>query len=116
MRTFHDAVIVEVSAEADAVVIRVEDVTVYQGETCIHQAGRLRVEGLRAFDVDGVPGVVGQMKAGFDDGQILKLSMKEGVLEMLVEWQNYAERRTRTASCRLEGQRIYWDPDPLRPA
>jgi hypothetical protein len=71
------------------------------------------VEGVRAIEHDRVPTDAGHIMAGFDDGQILELSMGEGVLEILVEWQNYAERRTRTSSVRLEGRRVCWTPDVL---
>lgn len=114
MRTFHDSVIVAIQVGSRRVDIRVEDVANYDRETCIHEAGSLQISGLNRFEENSQPADIGSFMAGFDDGQILELSIKDGVLEMLVVWENYSEKRSCTTRYRFEAEQVIWNPEVFR--
>lgn len=109
MRSFHDAVIVNVQVEGDLIRLRVEDVTTTNGT----EAGSLEVLGVTMLEEDRQVVPAASLGAGFDDAEILRMEIGEGTLLGLLRWENYAEGRCRTVSFRILGRHVRWTPDPV---
>jgi len=110
MRNFHDAVIIAVHSTPTTISIQIESVSNHTHEPAMLEQGDLLVEGWTTVTMDGNdidPGTIG---AGFDDGQILKLTFADCRLWMLVEWTRYTTREKRVTEYSIVGREVVWRP------
>ena len=106
---FHDAVICRVEARDGDLFLHVEYA---HGRTpdSPEEAGTLVLLGVSRVDDEGVPVAPDALGSGFDDASILTLDVEdEGrLLSMIVVWDRYAPRESRTAVHRIVAREICW--------
>lgn len=113
MRTFHDAVVTDVDVNLDCLVFHLEQVTTFDKQHPSLETGRLIIKGVVSFREDDVPKEYVGIMDGFDDGQILRLVMDQSSVQMLIEWENYVQRHTKTNVYEITGALVVWEPESI---
>lgn len=109
-RRFHDAVVVAVRKSGEDLVFAIERVSVQSGADVRQERGSLVVHDVNALLEDGVRTQLPTFE--YDDGQILKLSRATGQVRLLIEWENYSAKRTKTSEYVASGASVRWLPEP----
>lgn len=108
-RVFHDAVIDRLVRTPTTLEAACSMVSVYEGDSLIRQeSGMLRITGQVPA---GASEPAAESESGYDDACILDLNVKEGVVNMLVEWENYSTDATEVHLYTRTLGTMQWEPE-----
>ncbi|MEQ1507185.1 MAG: hypothetical protein ABMB14_33460 [Myxococcota bacterium] len=107
-RAFHDAVIDHLARTSTQLDAMCSMVSVYEDDALLRQeSGTLRIVGPVP---DGSSEPEAGSEAAYDDASILDLVVKDGVVSLLVEWQNYVTGATDVHRYCRALDTVTWEP------
>ncbi len=107
-REFHDALVIGVDATATELRLRLERVSVYDGDRLVRQEGGvLHVQGLQEARVDDR---VSMTRLELAYGRVLDWALESGEGRFLIEWVGHAPARQRVSELTFRFAAFAWQP------
>ena len=104
----HDALVIRVDTSDGSVTLRMERVSIYQGDDLVRQeAGSLHLSGVRNSRVDER---MGDLQVQLEYGRVLDWETDNRVGRLLVEWVAYSPSQQRVTEWTFDFDGILWEP------
>lgn len=108
MREFHDALVVGVDPAGTDLRLRLERVSVYEGDRLVRQEGGvLHLEGLHECRVDDE---VATPRLELEYGRVLDWALEDGAGRFLIEWVGHAPGREQVSDLTFRFGAFSWHP------
>ncbi len=103
--SFHEATLVNfiTDTEKEQVGIELDGVTVADNKKI---SGRLFIKSKLNFKIEGKK--VHEIKKIYEDGEVLDLEINNNKIELLIEWNDFLNKKTLTLFYEIEGETVYW--------
>lgn len=109
MRNFHDSTVTDFALVDGDLIIRIEDVWVFEHGTESQESGVVVVKDLSSLHEEGK--AVSAPTLASDDACVLELKFDGGELWALLEWEHYQPLWSQVAEYRAMGREVVWVPD-----